>query len=611
MVKRFIFALAVMTAVSLTLMGASCQPPVGGCPETCPPGTHCDGTNCVPDAQPEPTGPKFIELLLRTDGVKLIRPNQTAPFVPFGAVQCCMGHSKIENSRWPLASESWMDYTKANMFHFRMGPFFGDASHESEWADIGGPYGGCEDGSTTYGCKRVFHPPFWEKVVALTEHAGKRGANVEVNVEDTWYCKRASTKQGFKDQEMPWPQADIDACGIEGSPEQERFIRKVVSTLNDYANVIWITDNEGGEIRGAKRGWYEWVAQIIRDEEQKGQYKIVRLIGTNNTDFADGPFDYVATHARAALNSPIAGKHTENNERNPEFDREQEFANYCKAQDAGLHYWFWRAGMSEADADWLLEKMQKGCRGVPIGCFPPASDDPLWVEPPAGGAVGTSMRSALEASKVNVGSRCNAVAGDPPTIHMGAIETLDLLASDLRQRGYCAGRMDDSVFIQAPEGKWQEFHAVAFSTGCYAADPAQLPKNTWTYGGATTPPPGGGENCANPDPLPVSKWNVKEHTKGPNWTTIDSTPLVCDRNYCAQVGFTDGRSCCSVRQEGDPLREECEARVVGTPVWSGLPGGRVRDDNPYQYLVPRETEGALTVCTSVQPAVCGTIQVTK
>lgn len=515
----------------------------------------CASNPPVPTPTPTPPPPptaKYTSLLLRTEGVRLIRPNQTTSFSPFGAVQCCEGtevNGAEINTLWPLASESWMDYTKANMFHFRMGPFFGDADHESEWAEIGGPY---------IGWGPEWNPAFWAKVVKLVDYAGQRGANVEVNVIDTWYCKHAQ----WGDQQMPWPEADIQACGHTSSPEQERYIRKVVSTLNDFANVIWITDNEGGEISHTQQAWYEWVASVIRDEEQKGEFKIVRLIGTNNTAFANGPFDYVATHARAALVEPIAGKHTENNERNPQFSKEQEFANYCKAKEAGLNYWFWRAGMSQEDADWLLEKMRQGCGGEPIGCFPPADDDPAWQDPPVGGAVGDNMRPALEAAKAAVGERCGATAGNPPTVHEGALATLDLLGAELRRMGYCAGRATDSVFIQNPQGKWQEFHAVAFSTGCYANDPALLPKNTWTYLGATS-------NC--PGVPTVDEILCREHQSTNHiW---DCTPKA------------DGQP---IRPEGDPARPACEREACGgNPTFTITSDTLtlIPRDNPYQFKI--------------------------
>ena len=310
-----------------------------------------------PDAGgPPPKGtPAFLELLLtQVEPPRLQRGG--IPFEPFGAIQCCMPFQPAGtpiNSRWPLASEAWMDHTGAhgaNYFHFRMGPFYGDANHEVEWADVGGPYGGSGP---------EWNAAFWAEVRTLAWYAGTRSANVEVVVVDTWYCKHAQI--GWEDQEMPWPVDDVEACGRSASPGQERFIRKVVEELGCLANLTWLTDNEGGNISGTRREWYEWVHAVIRDEEQRTGCGIVHLVGTNHTDFADGPFDYVTTHARAPLTAPFAGKHSANNERNPAFSPVEEHASFCAARAAGLHWWLWRAGMDDADFEETLGRFGGGC----------------------------------------------------------------------------------------------------------------------------------------------------------------------------------------------------------------------------------------------------------
>ena len=52
---------------------------------------------------------------------------------------------------------------------------------------------------------------------------------------------------------------------------------------------------------------------------------------------------------------------------------------------------------------------------------------------------------------------------------------------------------------------------------------------------------------------------------GPIWDDAhyDCTPQICNSAYCRQAGWTDGRSCCAVRQEGDPTREACELKAMG------------------------------------------------
>jgi len=85
------------------------------------------------------------------------------------------------------------------------------------------------------------------------------------------------------------------------------------------------------------------------------------------------------------------------------------------------------------------------------------------------------------------------------------------------------------------------------------------------------PPRGSG--CAKPYPPPVTRFNVKEHLKSGDVTTIDSTPLVGpDAAYCAAVGYTDGRAICPVRPEGYPDREACEAWRVGEASDTGRVG---------------------------------------
>lgn len=90
--------------------------------------------------------------------------------------------------------------------------------------------------------------------------------------------------------------------------------------------------------------------------------------------------------------------------------------------------------------------------------------------------------------------------------------------------------------------------------------------------GAEQPPPTG-SGCGSPVPPPLSQINVKVHLRvGQTWV-IDSTPLVGpDAAYCAKIGFTDGRSFCPVRPEGNPERQACEEYVTGRAADTGRPG---------------------------------------
>jgi hypothetical protein len=141
---------------------------------------------------------------------------------------------------------------------------------------------------------------------------------------------------------------------------------------------------------------------------------------------------------------------------------------------------------------------------------------------------------------------------------------------------------------------------------------------------ATPGDAGGGSSsaCGDPTPPPVSRVNVKVHLRQPSRMVLDSTPLVGpDVAYCRLIGYTDGRSFCPVRPEGDPERESCEATLVGRaadtgrfgPTWSA--NGRACDGSAVdgscqnhpdnQYLAFAYGSGRFQACTA--GGVCGEV----
>jgi hypothetical protein len=608
------------TLVTLALLpGCFHRPPP---PPPPPPDADRDGVPDSVDRCPNEPGPAENEgcplpplapLLLRQESPPfLVRDGK--PHKPQGAIQCCMTPESVPevapavgtkrqvkrprpmpfrpgrteafcNSLWPMAAECFQDYMTAagfNFFHFRMGPFYASADlGEDDFAEIGGPYASGPD----TGWSPEWNPKFWETFVRLLEHARKNGSNVEVNVIDTWVCKHANSDWG--DLQMPWPTEDVEACGRRPSPEQERWIRKVVSEAAnaDCTNCIYIVDNEGGEIRGTKREWYEWVKSIVLDEAaQRGLP--VPMVGINNTDYCDGSFDYCATHDTAALLEPIGGtgKHSENNEHNkrPGFSPEQEHANHCSAQKKGLHWWFWRAEMSNEDFEATRALFAQGCGG-PVECFPPDAEDPLWNPiPVAGGS--RELRWAIDSAKLEVGERCG-------TDHQGSLATLDLLGTELRRRGYCAARGADALSIRTPDGLWQEWHSVSFATGCWANNSEVLPKATYTYSGLPRP-----QTC--PIDVPVVAEVLCKLHQATN-AIYDCTPKAHGQ---------------PILPEGDPMRQVCELKAMGgaSPTFSVDGGLSVSPvPNPMQFKLSGSGSGTVR-CTV--PAVSGSLcnlQVTR
>ena len=149
------------------------------------------------------------------------------------------------------------------------------------------------------------------------------------------------------------------------------------------------------------------------------------------------------------------------------------------------------------------------------------------------------------------------------------------------------------------------------------AEPEEEPYPA-TPGGAGVDPSG----CGAPVPPPVTRVNVKLHQRLADRMLLDSTPLVGpDPAYCRLIGFTDGRSYCPVRAEGDPERAACEATRVGRaddtgrfgPTWTaaGRPcrgseaGASCLNHPENQFQVFAYGAGAFRACTA--SGVCGEI----
>ena len=148
--------------------------------------------------------------------------------------------------------------------------------------------------------------------------------------------------------------------------------------------------------------------------------------------------------------------------------------------------------------------------------------------------------------------------------------------------------------------------------------PTPTPKPNPTPEPTATPTPRNG--CGNPLPPPVTKMKAKVHLMGGNRWTLDSTPIVQNREYCVKIGFPD-RQECPVRVEGAPDRAACEEYAIGRAKDTGRPGptwyrnGKLcngsdcenHEDN--QYLLWVYAGGTYTPCT--RDGVCGEVQVDK
>jgi hypothetical protein len=155
----------------------------------------------------------------------------------------------------------------------------------------------------------------------------------------------------------------------------------------------------------------------------------------------------------------------------------------------------------------------------------------------------------------------------------------DGLVANLRSAGLCSERDADDALLETIKVKntsdFSEDFDVLLSSGhmrrgagAYrqTCNPSSFPVERT----ADSPPIGSG--CFKPYPPPVTRFKCEVHMKGPEYYTLDATPMVGpDVAYCASVGFPD-RSICPIRPEDAPDRSACEQWRVGKARDTGRPG---------------------------------------
>lgn len=154
------------------------------------------------------------------------------------------------------------------------------------------------------------------------------------------------------------------------------------------------------------------------------------------------------------------------------------------------------------------------------------------------------------------------------------------VVNTLRAAGLCAERDPDDAAQELVRVKSSsDFSvdvAVITSAGYMRRGPGMYrrtctPSSFPLERGTDAPPVGSG--CGRPYPPPVTRFNCKIHLKATEYYTLDSTPIVGpDCEYCASVGFDDGRCLCALREHGAEDRVACENWRVGTARDTGRPG---------------------------------------
>src|SRR5207247_2635616 len=131
----------------------------------------------------------------------------------------------------------------------------------------------------------------------------------------------------------------------------------------------------------------------------------------------------------------------------------------------------------------------------------------------------------------------------------------EAVVDGLRAAGFCAEREPyepDTHLIHVKNiNDFSEDFALALSSGYIRRDsyvhtcrPSSFPLESQ----ADTPPPESG--CGRPFPPPLWDFGAKVNTHGTEYSVLDSTPRVKDCNYCAAIGYNDGRCVCPLRVPG-------------------------------------------------------------
>lgn len=294
---------------------------------------------------------------------------------------------------------------------------------------------------------------------------------------------------------------------------------------------------------------------------------------------------------------------------------------------------------------------------TPTACKAPQGE---WSGPgPVTASAGPLINRAMSTiTGCQVGTDCPH--GEGPG-EVGAQRWMARVIGELRRMGLCAGQhvdgaTDEIAVSTRCEGPYEGYHVANYGGGKVVWSP-NAARPTWTPiagcspqppvpptpipptptpGPTPTPEPSPGA-CPSPTPGPLGRWEAKVHNRGPNWITLDSTPLVGpDAEFCKAIGFTDGRRYCPPRAEcpnsGTAAEKAacqatigaCNELVVGEPanypMWfwngqrvprtgeTGFPGieGVQHDENPYHLLVRPGLHGTADVC-SKDDDVCGRV----
>jgi hypothetical protein len=319
-----------------------------GCPKRKPPQPPQPPPVVTQDDTKPPAEPVGFDNALRQEGGRFVVAGQ--PFEVRGAIPCwppdlpggepgpLRAAGREIPYMWTLTSAEWIDHAKAvggaNLFHVRLGPYRDDKLC-CGMAAVGGPF--LVDGS--------FNPRFDAYLLKLVWHALRAGVYVEVDIDDAW---------GFKHQCNGDDVGYALDCEPRITPARRRYYEHYVGLLKNFGNVVFLLGNEADLTPTWTPAQEREKFALVRGIEGGGH-----MIGSNSRDYA-GPYDYFASHARGAVDSPVNGRPVWVNEYNPSLSVGEFAQCFSEMKARGGACWYWRSDGSDEVQEASLAVMKGG-----------------------------------------------------------------------------------------------------------------------------------------------------------------------------------------------------------------------------------------------------------
>ena len=315
-------------------------------------------------------------LALRVQGNRFVNARDEVVTL-LGAIVCC---EDAKRNGWPLVTLETIDLFAAhrlNYTHCRTGPF--TVAGEEDPSYVG--YVSLADGRVDL---ERFYPPFFARCRAIAARARQQRLYVEFDLVDRWVRQHGESDLPQVD---PWS-ARNNVQGLEAGglaifesapgPIPERWVRKVVSELGEFENVLFQVGNEG--FKRFSEAWEVGVYDMVKDELRRHGFPD-RLVATNTHDPGlESRLDYVTRHERVAQQpGPKPILVTEYAPLPPE----EVIRQVRRARRLGTMFMYWRGDHSQGEWESTLAQLREivSAEAVPIPALPPAAKGPATARP--------------------------------------------------------------------------------------------------------------------------------------------------------------------------------------------------------------------------------------